>query len=76
MSTHLSLLTTAIELLTQANLAIPVIFGTVAAISGIIKGVTGSGPTLVEIADLLAEQIDQNDTQIQSEIARLRALLD
>lgn len=72
---HLELLATATELLTQANLAIPVIFGTVAAISAIIKGITGSGPSLLEIADLIESQLDTNDRQIQAEIDRMKAAL-
>lgn len=61
------------DLLLQANVAVPIISGTVMAIAAIVKGVTGSGPSLSEIADMLETKIGQNDTNIRAEIARLEA---
>lgn len=57
----------------QANIAIPIIFSTVTAIVHIIKGATGSGPTLLEVADMMEKQIDANDAFGKAEIERLRA---
>lgn len=73
MNKHLQLLTQLTGILTQANLGVPIIFGAVSAVSAIVKGLTGTGPTLAQIADLIDAQLDQNDEAIRSEIARLKA---
>lgn len=75
MKNHLALLTQLTGLLAQANVGVPIIFGAVAAVSSIIKGLTGSGPTLAQIADMLDEQLSQNDKHIREEIARLKGNL-
>ena len=63
-------------MLLQANVAVPIVFGTINGIAAIIKGVTGSGPTLSEIADILEDKVeDKNDPAIKAEIARMKALL-
>jgi len=64
------------QLLLTANVATPIISGTIMAIAAIIKGVTGSGPSLTELADMLEQQIGKNDAQLRAEIARLEALID
>lgn len=73
MNAHLQLLTQLTGILTQANVGIPIVFGAVAAVSAIIKGLTGTGPSLPQIADLIDAQLDQNDEKIRAEIARLKA---
>lgn len=62
------------KILIAANVATPIIFGTISAIAAIIKGVTGSGPTLRELAGILEAQIGTTDRTIRAEIARLEAL--
>lgn len=62
------------EILLEASVAAPIIGGTVMAIASIIKGVTGSGPSLSEIADALEAKLGRNDDSLRAEIARLRAL--
>lgn len=65
----------ALELITQvflqANVAVPIVSGTVMAIASIIRGVTGGGPSLAEIADMIEDQVGANDETIRAEIARL-----
>lgn len=75
MDKHTQIITDVTALLGSANVAIPLIFGAIAAISAIIKGITGSGPTLSELADQMQIDLGGNDTKIQAEIARLKALL-
>lgn len=75
MDKHLEVLELATTILSQANIAVPVIFGTVAAISAIIRGATGSGPSPAVIADLIDAQLGANDPKIRAEIARLKSLL-
>lgn len=69
----MQILTDITGMLVQVNVATPIISGTIMAIASIIKGVTGSGPTLGEIADMLETQIGRNETAIRAEIARLEA---
>ena len=59
--------------LLQANVAIPVIFATVASIIGIVKAAGGSGPDLLTLADAIEAQIDTNDANGKQIIADLRA---
>jgi len=75
MQPHLKILTTITDFLVQANVGIPVLFGAVVAISAILKALTGTGPTLVDIANLIDKQLDQNDTAIRAEIDRLKQSL-
>lgn len=63
-------------ILVSVNVAVPVIGTTILAIAGIIRAVTGRGPTLRQVADMLEEQIGKNDDTINAEIRRLRALGD
>lgn len=74
MNTTINVLGQITQLLLTANVATPIIGGTVMAIASIIKGITGSGPTLTEIADMLQQTLGANDAAIRAEIARLEAL--
>lgn len=58
-----------------ANIAVPIIFDAVVGIAAIIKAAKGTGPTLLELADLIQTQIDANDAFGQAEIDRLKAVL-
>ena len=71
MANTLSVLEQITGLLLASNVAIPIISGTVMAIASIIKGITGSGPSLAEIADVLEKQVGENNMDIRAEIARL-----
>ena len=62
------------QLLITGNVAVPIISGVIMSIAAIIKGVTGTGPSLKEIADMLEKQVGQNDATIRAEIARLEAM--
>jgi hypothetical protein len=75
MNKHIQILELVTTYLGQVNIAIPIIFGAVAGISGIIKGITGSGPSLAELANLIESQLGQNNAAIKAEIARLKAVL-
>lgn len=75
MQNHLDLLTSLTGLLVQANVGVPIIFGAVAAVSAMIKGLTGAGPSLHQIADLIDGQLDANDADLRAEIARLKTTL-
>lgn len=68
-------LTLIIQSMTQANIAVPIIFSAIAGISAIVKGFTGTGPTLTELADMIQAQIDQNDAFGKAEIDRLKAAI-
>lgn len=59
--------------LLKANVAIPVIFATVASIIAIVKAAGGSGPSLLDLADAIDAQIDENDANGKQIIADLRA---
>jgi len=74
MHTVLDVLNSITVLLQQAGVASPMISATVLAIASIFKGLTGTGPSLREIADLLEAQLGHNDTTIRAEMARLEAL--
>jgi hypothetical protein len=75
MEKQLQILADITALLSGANVAVPLIFGVVSSISMIIKGVTGSGPTLVELADKMEAQLGANDANIKAEIARLKGIV-
>lgn len=62
------------EILVQSNVAAPIIFGLVTVVANAIKGVTGSGPSLTEIADMLEAKIGQNDVNIRAEIERMKQI--
>lgn len=74
MNTTINVLGQITQLLLTANVATPIIGGTIMAIASILKGITGSGPTLTEIADMLQQKLGANDAAIRAEIARLEAL--
>ena len=76
MNTTLKTLTDITAILQVANVAAPIISGTIIAIASIIRGVTGTGPTLSEIADMLEARLQRNDVLIRAEIARMDALGD
>lgn len=75
MSDQLKALEAITGIMLKANVAIPIVFGAVHAIASIIKGVIGNGPTLSELADMIAAQVDANDAKGRAEIERLKALL-
>lgn len=63
------------ELLLSFNVAVPIVFSTVGAVVAIIRGVTGSGPTLSQIAELIKQKTERNDNNGRAEIDRLLALM-
>lgn len=71
----LQILEQTTALLLQANVATPIISGVIMSIAGIIKAVTGSGPSPREIAAMLRTQIGRNDEVLNAEIERLEAKL-
>lgn len=62
-----------IATLLQANVAIPVIFTTVASIVAIIKAIGGPDVSLLDIADAIEQQLDANDADGKAILADLRA---
>lgn len=66
----------ALTLITQgmltANIAIPLVFGAISSIAAIVKGATGNGPSVTELADLIEQQVNANDAAGKAEIARLK----
>lgn len=74
MNKTLDVLTQLTGLFVQANVAAPIISGSIMAIAAIVKGVTGTGPTLTELADMLEQKLGANDLNIRAEIARMEAL--
>jgi hypothetical protein len=70
----LEILTQLTGVFVQANVAAPIISGSIMAIAAIIKGITGTGPTLLELADMLEQKLGANDANIRAEIARMEAL--
>jgi len=75
MNEQLRLLEAITRYLAGLNTAAPVIFGAITMIASLFRGITGSGPTMLECADLIERSLDENDTKIRTEIARLRAEL-
>lgn len=75
MDKHLQILDSITELLLGTNAAVPIILGAVAGISAIIKALTGTGPSLLELADRIEAKIDRNNEFGLAEINRLRANL-
>jgi hypothetical protein len=63
------------QLLVTANVAAPIVGATVMVIASIIRGLTGTGPSLQELADMIEAQTGKNDATIRAEIARLQAKL-
>lgn len=74
MNKTLEILTQLTGVFVQANVAAPIISGSIMAIAAIIKGITGTGPTLLELADMLEQKLGANDANIRAEIARMEAL--
>ena len=60
--------------LTQVNVAIPVVIGTVTSIIGIIKALRGSTEDLAPIIAKLEAQLAENEARGRAELARLKAL--
>lgn len=75
MDQQLQLLEQITKYLIGLNTATPVIFGVVNSIAMLFRGVTGTGPSILECADIIERNIDTNDTKIRTEIARLKAEL-
>lgn len=73
--TQIQVLQSITQYLVGVNAAIPVVFATINAVALLFKGITGSGPTLAELADLIESQIDQNDAALKADLARYRATL-
>lgn len=72
---YIQMIDATTALLTAAGVAAPVVFGLVMGLVGLVKGVTGLGPTPLESADRIEAKLASNDTEIKAEIARLKALL-
>jgi hypothetical protein len=72
---HIKILELVTQLLNTAGLGVPIIFAGVTAISAIIKGLTGSGATLLEQADVIEAQLNANDPKLAADVARYRATL-
>ena len=64
-----------VSILTQANVAIPVVIGTITSIIGIVKALRGDVRELTPIIADLERQLAENDARGKTEIARLKALL-
>lgn len=62
-------LQTITQILLAANGAIPLVAGAVGAIALIIRGVTGKGPGLKELPDLLQTQITKTGQTIDANLA-------
>lgn len=74
MNKTLDILTQLTGVFAQANVAAPIISGSIMAIAAIVKGVTGSGPSLSEIADMLEQKLGKNDAAIRAEIERMKSI--
>ena len=61
--------------LVQANVAIPIIVGTITSIIGIIQALRGTAPPLADIIADLERQVAENRARGEAEIARLKAQL-
>lgn len=61
--------------LAQANVAIPVIVGTVTAVVSIIKALKGTAPPMADLIRDIEQQVAANQARGEAELARLRALL-
>lgn len=72
---QIELLEAITRYLLTVNTAAPVIFGLVSTIALAFRGITGTAPSLAELADLIERNLDTNDARIRAEIARLRALI-
>lgn len=59
--------------LVHANVAIPVVIGTVTAIVAMVQALRGTAPPLAEIIEDLERQVAANRQRGEAEIARLRA---
>lgn len=66
---------TVVQYLVAANTALPVILDTVAGIAMLIRGATGSGPSVAERAEIIRAEVAKNDAYGKAEIARLEALI-
>jgi hypothetical protein len=64
-----------IALLTQANVAIPVVIGTVTSIVGLIRALGGAPPPLADVIADVERAVAANRKRGDDEIARLKALL-
>lgn len=71
----LKALVTLTQILTAANVAVPVVFGLISGLATTFRGITGAGPSPTEIADMIEQQLAANDAFGQAEVARLKALL-
>lgn len=71
MEKQLEVLRVLVAYLSQAHIAIPMIVGTVSAVAAILRGMTGQGPSLNELANLIEEQVATNEARGRAEIERL-----
>jgi hypothetical protein len=71
---YLSLVSTATQILTEANVAAPVVASSILMIVNAVKAVTGSGPSLAELIPVLRDAIGTTDAHLEAEIARLQAI--
>lgn len=75
MDQQLQLLNAITHYLTGLNVAIPVVFQLVSSIALLFRGVGAPAVELGALIDQLEASLDTADTTVQTEIARLRALL-
>lgn len=75
MNPTLDALTQLTLILMQANVAVPVVFALIAGIGATFRAITGTGPSAIELADMIQQQLAANDQAGRAEIARLKALL-
>lgn len=75
MSDTTKILTQATELLLQFTTSTPIVFGAIFAISNIIKGVTGHGPTLAECIAIVKAVVAANKKFGEDEVARLESMI-
>lgn len=61
--------------LLQLNTSLPIVFGTIATIRNIFKGLGGEDVSLQECAAIIEANLDQNDADIKAEMDRLKAKL-
>lgn len=64
-----------IAILTQSNVAIPLVFGAVSSIVAIWKASGNNGPSQSEIADKIRTKCRENQLYGEAEIARLRNII-
>lgn len=67
-------ITQIIGVLTQVNVAIPVVVSVITSVIGIVKALRGTAPPLDQIIAQIEAQVAENTARGKAELARLRAL--